>query len=59
MMPTRHVDIPAPPGHGWMNPWGVVNGEIWTLVYILRDVGLGIPNTIARIPLASLGVPTP
>jgi hypothetical protein len=36
-----------------MNPWGVVNAEIWSLVHIPRDAGLGIPNTIARIPLAS------
>lgn len=54
-----YIDVPAPPGHGWMNPWGVVNGEIWSLMHIPRGAGLGIPNTIARIPVASLGAPTP
>ncbi len=54
-----HIDIPAPPGYGWINPWGVVNGEIWCPVHIPRDAGLGVPRSIARIPLASLGAPTP
>jgi len=54
-----HIDVPAPPGYGWINPWGVVNGEIWCPVHIPRNAGLGVPRSIARIPLASLGTPTP
>ncbi len=54
-----HVDVPAPPGYGWIDPWGVVDGEIWATVHVPRDGGFGVVHSIARVPVASLGNPTP
>lgn len=54
----KHLDVQAPPGFGWIVPFGVVNGEIWAQIHVVPGTD-GNPYSVARVPLASLGEPVP
>lgn len=53
-----YVEAAPPDGYGWIRPWGVLNGEIWVTLH-QQPGGLGVVNTVARVPIASMGVPKP
>ncbi len=53
-----HLDIPAPLGCYWSGWAGVIGSEIWSGVRFQGGNHYEV-DTIARVPLASLGTPTP
>lgn len=52
----KHLDVPAPKGFGWITPFGVVNGEIWSLIHVVPGTDANA-YSVARVPLGSLGPP--
>lgn len=53
-----HVDVSPPPGYGWVDGVGVVNGEAWATVH--HEPGAyALVYSFVRIPVASLPAPTP
>ncbi len=52
------VDAAAPSGFGWVTPFGVVNGEIWSTIHVAPGT-VATVYSIARVPITSLGTPKP
>ncbi len=52
------LDAAAPSGFGWVTPFGVVNGEIWSTIHVAPG-SVATVYSIARVPIASLGTPKP
>jgi len=53
-----HFDIPAPLGCGWSGWAGVIGSEIWAGVRFHGGNQYEV-DSIVRVPLTSLGAPTP
>lgn len=51
-----YLDVPAPPGFGWITPLGVVDGEIWAPIFVAPGSD-STTYSVARVPIASLGTP--
>jgi hypothetical protein len=50
------VEAPPPAGFGWVTAFGVVNGEIWSTIFV--SPGTNATNySVARVPISSLGAP--
>ncbi|MBX3125804.1 MAG: hypothetical protein KF718_03780 [Polyangiaceae bacterium] len=52
------VDMPPPKDKGWIEPFAVVEGEVWANVQHVPGTANGV-SSIVRVPIASLGAPKP
>ncbi len=52
------VDMPPPKDKGWIEPFAVVDGEVWANVQHVPGTSNGV-SSIVRVPIAALGTPKP
>ncbi|MBX3131547.1 MAG: hypothetical protein KF718_32820 [Polyangiaceae bacterium] len=52
------VDMPPPKDKGWIEPFAVIDGEVWANVQHVPGTANGV-SSIVRVSIASLGAPQP
>lgn len=52
----KHLDVAAPAGFGWINPFGVVDGELWAQIHLVPGTDNNV-YSVARLPISALGQP--